>query len=85
MLNETVLNSISKNKSKFQFQHQYENCFVEDINKPEYAISFDEGFIRRLYYKYNLSIIEPIRFGSWCGLENYLSFQDTVVSFKAKF
>jgi SAM-dependent methyltransferase len=68
---------------RFDFKHlvQY-GCQAMDRNKPEDALAYDESFARTLFQKYGLRIDEPIRYGSWCGRENYLSLQDIVVAIK---
>jgi SAM-dependent methyltransferase len=53
---------------------------VKDV--PEQVIAFDEEFIRELYAKYGLTITEPVYYGSWCGRERTIDFQDTVIAKK---
>ena len=60
LLTEKALTSIEKNNSRFTFQHQYKNCFIEDNNRSEYAIAFKETFIERIYFDCSMTIVEPI-------------------------
>ena len=53
-----------------------------DLNTHESAVSYDEGFIRKLYEKNGLQIIDPIRYGSWCGRKIFITYQDIIVAFK---
>jgi hypothetical protein len=48
---------------------------------PEAAIAYDEKYVRDLFRKYG-EIIGPVHYGSWCGREEYLDFQDIVVAEK---
>jgi hypothetical protein len=45
-------------------------------------VAFEENYIRTLYGKYGLRIMEPIHYGSWCGRRNFLSYQDIIVASK---
>jgi SAM-dependent methyltransferase len=52
--------------------------------EPELAIGYDEDFVVKLYRELGLEIQQPIRYGSWCGRKNYLSYQDLVVGIKTR-
>lgn len=82
LLNEESSGLIDKNKSKFGFKYQDEDCRLEDKKVPESAVAYEEGFVRSLHKKYELSILEPIQYGSWCGRERFLSFQDIIIAKK---
>ncbi len=58
-----------------------EYCTISKSN-PEHIIAYDEKFVRKLYEKYKQNIVEPIRYGSWCGRENFLSYQDIIIAVK---
>ncbi|HKS09571.1 MAG TPA: class I SAM-dependent methyltransferase [Pyrinomonadaceae bacterium] len=45
-------------------------------HSPESASAFDENYILDLITKHNLELREPIRYGTWTGRKNGLSFQD---------
>ncbi len=57
-----------------------EGYFTADANNPEYAVGYPEETIRELYSKHELEIVEPVRFGSWSGRKDGLSYQDIVVA-----
>lgn len=46
------------------------NYWVMHHNDPENAIAYDIDDIKTMYSKANLSVIEPVRFGSWSGRKN---------------
>jgi len=48
---------------------------------PETAIAFDESFVARLYRDAGLEI-ERVEYGSWCGRQRYMSYQDLILATK---
>jgi ubiquinone/menaquinone biosynthesis C-methylase UbiE len=64
------------------FAHHYENYRAEDPNVHERAVGLPEDFVRALYEKCGLRIMEPIRYGYWCGRQQFLSKQDIIVAMK---
>ena len=48
----------------------------------ESAISYDETYIKSLFTKYHLSVREPVHYGSWCGRDEHLSYQDIIIAIK---
>jgi SAM-dependent methyltransferase len=46
------------------------------------TIAYDEGYILGLYANHDLRLVGPVRYGSWCGREEYLSSQDIIVATK---
>lgn len=82
VLNQDAEQHIEQNKSEFTFRHTQNACFIEDPNKPEYAIAYNEEYIQTLFEKHGLKLNLPIHYGSWCGRSEYLSFQDIVVAVK---
>jgi ubiquinone/menaquinone biosynthesis C-methylase UbiE len=82
IINEESLRHIEKKQAIFSFEFEKGIAKVEDITRPEAAVSYNEGAIRTLYKKYQLNIKEPIFYGSWCGRKEHLSFQDIIVAQK---
>jgi len=82
LLNEKSLPQITKGRTTIDFKYKYEDCLTSNIDVPEAAIAYDEGRIRTLYSELDLSISDPISYGSWTNLNAYLSFQDIVVGTK---
>ena len=80
LLNEESLRLIEAGKSALDFRYDIGGCRTIDESNPESAIAYDEEFIRQLYEKHGLNIAEPIRYGSWCGREKFLSYQDIVIA-----
>lgn len=65
------------------FPHDYGTYRVRYEEVPERAVALDEPFVRALYARHGLQIVEPIQYGSWSGRMHYLSGQDIVVAEKA--
>lgn len=82
LLNNESLAHIDKKQSRFDFKHHFGEYRIVDTNVPENAVAYDEDFVRNLYEKYMLGIADPIRYGSWCGRADFLSFQDIIVASK---
>ncbi len=58
------------------------NSFAKDKNIPESAIGFNEDYIKELLNKNGLNLIQPIHYGSWCGRNSFVSYQDIIVAEK---
>lgn len=73
---------IEQNFSKFRFKNSGENYWTISQSKPESAVAYEEEYIKNLFKKNKMSIIEPVHYGSWSGRKDYLSFQDIIVAEK---
>lgn len=82
LLNTESLGNIKDNRSSFNFEYELEGCRTSNKETPEAAIAYDENKIRELYNKYKLDIAEPIKYGTWCGKSDGLSYQDIVFAKK---
>lgn len=61
------------------FGFERDSALVVDDRVPERAVAFHEEDIRPLHERAGLPI-ETVHRGSWCGREQYASFQDVVVA-----
>jgi len=80
LLNSEALSLLKTKGSKFK--HPYGSSLVIDPKLPEASIAHEEKTIRALYRKFNLHILEPIHYGSWCRRDEFLSSQDILVAEK---
>ena len=71
---------IEQGQSTLTFPYIIKDTAVRYANAPEGAVAFPERDVRDLLTNRGLIIDEPIRFGSWCGRESYLSYQDIVLA-----
>jgi hypothetical protein len=70
--------------SSLSFRYEASGCRLQEQDVPEAAVAYTESRIRELYASHDLHVTEPIRFGSWCGRENGLSYQDIIVARKGR-
>jgi len=83
LLNPESLSLISAGRSTLDFRYRHETYRTVDENVPELAIAYDEQFVKDLYKKYGLCLVE-IQRGAWCGREDFLTYQDVVVAEKSR-
>lgn len=62
-------NAFAFNYGETHWRYVYEHS-------PESASAYDESYIFELIDKHHLQLREPIRYGTWSGRKNGLSFQD---------
>lgn len=80
LLNSESKRLIELDKSRLNFRYEIsDNCKTNNSKVPEDAIAYEEKFVLSLINKYQLVIDQPIYYGSWCGREQFLSFQDLVL------
>ncbi len=82
LLNEESKNLLTAGQSTLDFRYKIDGCLTVSEEDPEGAIAYEEEFVTRLYDKYNLTIVSPIAYGSWCGRVKYLTYQDIIVATK---
>jgi len=76
-------NRLMKNPgSILNFKFHDDGYFCTKEADPEAAIAFEEEYIVTLFRTNGMTIDNSIHYGSWCGRDNYLSFQDIVVARK---
>ncbi len=84
LLNAESLQLIESGRSTVNLRHEFGPALAISKEMPELALGYDLDFVTALYARNNLTINQPIRFGSWCGREQYLSYQDLVLATKAE-
>lgn len=78
MLDESSKALIKDGKSTLELIHPMGDGLVADIERPDYAIGFDEHVFDSWLLKYELRM-ESIQRGSWCGRLDYLTYQDVLI------
>lgn len=82
LLNEESLKSIEEGTSDWKFHHARGKwCRVVDPEQPERAVAYYEPFVQGLYHRHGLEA-KLVAYGSWCGREEFLSYQDIIVAAK---
>jgi hypothetical protein len=56
--------------------------YAADKDVPEKMVAYNEDYVCNLFEKYNLQILKPIHYGSWCGRNKYISYQDMFIGKK---
>ncbi len=82
LLNEESESLMRAGASTLPFEFGGDGCRIANRQLPEAVVAYEEAAIRSLFQRYGLHIDEPIRYGSWCGREVYLSYQDIVLAGK---
>ena len=82
LLNEESRSLLKQGLGNPKFPYAAQDCMLSQQEHPEAAVAFEESLIRRDFGARGLEITEPIRYGSWCGRKQGLSYQDIVVAAK---
>ncbi len=86
LLNPITRSITKEGKSSKDFKFKIDGeCHTTDAHHPESETAYDELFVRRLYERFNLRIMEPIRYGSWRFGKEGFDFQDIILASKAEF
>jgi hypothetical protein len=82
LLNEESRMRLSAGQSSIDFKFPAgDGCWMHDGGIPEFAIAYDEATIRSRYNDARL-IVRALKYGSWCGRGEYLSYQDMLIAEK---
>lgn len=82
ILNEESIRLTAENKGKLNFEFTGPGYRTIDAKTPEEGLAYPEAFVRGAFAEVGLSLRNSIEFGSWCGREKFLSFQDITISTK---
>jgi SAM-dependent methyltransferase len=74
---------IASGRSGLEFLEPEAHVSVLSDDVPEEAVAYDEGWVYERAGTHGLTVLEPIRPGTWCGRDEGLTFQDVVVFEKA--
>jgi len=82
VLNGESLRLIEAGKSTVDLRYEFGPALALSREKPEAAIGYDENYLVGIFEKCGLEIKRPISYGSWCGRDNFYSYQDQIVAFR---
>lgn len=82
LVNEESAALAAKGIAAFDFAYRLDGCLAVSRIEPEKAVAYEETRVRELYAKCGLTILEPVRYGNWCGRSEYLSGQDIIIAEK---
>ncbi|MEA2174987.1 MAG: hypothetical protein QOD00_2579 [Blastocatellia bacterium] len=81
LLNDESLRLVATGRSTIDFKFAYDVYRIASQESPEGAVAYNEQWIRDLYSSTGLQI-RRLDYGSWCGRERYLSYQDLILAIK---
>jgi SAM-dependent methyltransferase len=82
LINDESRALIAANKSTLALVHPFGPARAVRDDRPEQAIGFDEPWVLDLYRREGLDVGAGPHYGSWCGRERFLSYQDLIVARK---
>ncbi len=81
LLNPESVGLIRSGRSTQDLIHEVEGvCRTTNAADPEEAIGYDEAYVLRLYEQKGLAIKDRVHYGSWCGRDRFLSYQDLILA-----
>ena len=83
LLNQESRAGLDAGTSTMPFVHEMQGVLILDPIQPENAVAHEESFMRDLYREHAFVIEEPIRYGSWSGRPDSLTYQDIVIASKS--
>lgn len=79
LLNDESTRLIQLGDSSIPLLHQLDGCRVVDPQFPETAVGIPETKLLELCSRRSLNLVPPIHYGSWCGRNPAMSYQDILV------
>ena len=80
LLNGESKQLMETGRSKLDFKYRItDECKTTNAGIPEDAVAYEEDFVLSILQQYRLAIYQSTYYGSWCGRETYLTFQDLIV------
>lgn len=84
ILNNESRELVAAGKSSIPLQPFTDVSMVQDRDVPEYAIAFDEEWVKRALQQTGLQLKEPVRYGYWVARTDFYDYQDTLLLEKTK-
>lgn len=79
LLNDESETLINAGKSTLTLTHNLAGYKVLDPKFPETTVGFQQRDFQSWFAHAGLSLNPPIHFGSWCGRQQYLGYQDMLI------
>jgi SAM-dependent methyltransferase len=84
LLTSKSLDRIEQGGSTLSFTHSGRGFRSISDKVPEIAVAYEESYIKSLYVKNRLVLIEPIKYGTWSHDFSDFEYQDFIVAYKLK-
>ena len=83
LLEQTAHESIASQKARHSFAFPIdEHTRIDREDTPEYAVAYEDQYVRRVYLENGLRILEPVRYGGWTARRDCLTLQDVIIAEK---
>jgi len=79
LMNSETIDLIDRGESSLNFLAYLADAWVVDKKFPETAVGISESSFLQWCKDSALTPQLPVHYGSWCGRENYLSYQDIIL------
>jgi SAM-dependent methyltransferase len=79
LLNEQSRALLNRGASSIDFCYALDRAWTSNPDAPETAIAYEESVLRQQLVEANGFALRSLHYGSWCGRDRYLSYQDVVV------
>ena len=83
ILNEESRKSLYRPETKPKFWHRRGRLMIKRRGDAESAVAYPEAIVRSVVRESGLEL-QQILFGSWCGREQTVSYQDIVIAHKRR-
>ena len=81
LLNQETRQLMERGVSTMTFHERVSStCFTTDPADPEAAVAFPEDHVLHLLAARGLRVLRAVQYGSWCGRQRFLSYQDIIVA-----
>jgi len=80
LLNPTQADLAAQGKSDIDLAHVRDGYRIRDRALPESAVGVDEDRVRAIFAGAGLAVADPIRYGTWSGRADGLSYQDLILA-----
>jgi SAM-dependent methyltransferase len=84
LLNEESTGLIRDGKSRHFFPYRHQSCWVQEALWPESVVAYAEEDTLAQFHRRGLSLYAPVQYGSWCGRQAFVSYQDMIVATKVR-
>jgi SAM-dependent methyltransferase len=82
LLNEQSIQVIESGVQRKSFPHKHGHYRLQTADEPEHAVAVDEAYVRAMYERHGLRVLDPIHYGGWSRREGAQMPQDMVIAIK---
>jgi ubiquinone/menaquinone biosynthesis C-methylase UbiE len=79
LLNDESTKLMREGRSSISLVHELDGCRVVDPKFPESTVGIPDSLFQKWCKEAAMTIRSPIRYGSWCGRKEHVSYQDILI------